>query len=103
MSSSFILDLAANQKFLMVVPPDILAEYAEVLRRPRFSSAGVCQPGALVIRKTSEPRPAARQAFDLTRTNPITGFTSARKPAKRTSSSPGTSNIFRSTTKAQGL
>src|SRR5271165_275056 len=31
-----ILDLAANRKIRMIVSSDILAEYAEVLRRPRF-------------------------------------------------------------------
>lgn len=57
-----ILDLAANQKVLMVVSPDILAEYAEVLRRPRFKLSPACVNQALsVIRKTSElVRPARR-------------------------------------------
>ncbi len=31
-----VLDLAANKKILMVVSEPILAEYAEVLRRPRL-------------------------------------------------------------------
>ena len=49
-----ILDLAANRKILMVVSADILAEYEEVLRRPRFkiSPARVDQVLS-VIRKTS--------------------------------------------------
>ena len=34
-----ILDLAANRKILMCVFVDILAEYQEVLRRPRFKLA----------------------------------------------------------------
>jgi putative PIN family toxin of toxin-antitoxin system len=50
-----ILDLAANQKILMCVSEDILAEYEEVLRRPRLKldSARIASSMAL-IRKTSK-------------------------------------------------
>ena len=53
--SASILDLAANKKIQMIVSPDILAEYAEVLRRPRFKLSPSHVDNVLsVIRKTSE-------------------------------------------------
>jgi uncharacterized protein len=51
---SAILDLAANRKIRMIISADVLFEYEEVLRRPRFkiASARIAQVLAL-IRKTS--------------------------------------------------
>jgi putative PIN family toxin of toxin-antitoxin system len=49
-----ILDLAANQKILMCVSEDILAEYQEVLRRPRFKLAlARIETSMALIRNTS--------------------------------------------------
>jgi putative PIN family toxin of toxin-antitoxin system len=49
-----ILDLAANKKILMCVSPAVLAEYKEVLNRPRLKLAPHRIAGAVaVIRKTS--------------------------------------------------
>ena len=49
-----ILDLAANKKILMIVSENILAEYEEVLRRPRFKIASTRIEQVLsTIRKTS--------------------------------------------------
>ena len=49
-----ILDLAAAKKILMIVSPAILAEYEEVLRRPRFKLRGARIDEVMaVIRKTS--------------------------------------------------
>jgi putative PIN family toxin of toxin-antitoxin system len=49
-----ILDLAANKAILMIVTADVLAEYENVLRRPRFriSQSRIGQVLS-VIRKTS--------------------------------------------------
>jgi putative PIN family toxin of toxin-antitoxin system len=50
-----ILDLAANQKILMCVSGDILAEYQEVLRRPRFKLAlARIESSMALIRNTSK-------------------------------------------------
>jgi uncharacterized protein len=52
--SAAILDLAANKKILMFVSPPILAEYEEVLRRPRLNLDPARIADSLaVIRKTS--------------------------------------------------
>ena len=49
-----ILDLAANKKILMIVSENILAEYEEVLRRPRLKIASARIGQVLsTIRKTS--------------------------------------------------
>lgn len=49
-----ILDLAARKKVIMIVSPAILAEYEEVLRRPRFKLAPSRITAALdLIHKTS--------------------------------------------------
>jgi putative PIN family toxin of toxin-antitoxin system len=48
------LDLAANKKILMFISPAILAEYEEVLRRPRFKLDPARIADSLaVIRNTS--------------------------------------------------
>ncbi len=63
-----ILDLAANRKVLMVVSPDILAEYAEVLRRPRFKLGPAYVNQALSGHSQDQrARHAGPQAFDLAR------------------------------------
>jgi putative PIN family toxin of toxin-antitoxin system len=50
-----ILDLAANQKILMCVSDDILAEYQAVLRRPRFKLAlARIESSMALIRNTSK-------------------------------------------------
>jgi uncharacterized protein len=50
-----ILDLAANKKILMVVSEPVLAEYAEVLRRPRLKLDPFKIENSLaVIRSTSK-------------------------------------------------
>lgn len=50
-----VMDLAANKIILMFVSPSILAEYKEVLSRPRLKLTPVAVEASLaVIRKTSE-------------------------------------------------
>src|SRR5712692_9528258 len=50
-----ILDLAANKKILMVVSAPVLAEYAEVLSRPRLKLDPIKVKNSLaVIRSTSK-------------------------------------------------
>jgi putative PIN family toxin of toxin-antitoxin system len=50
-----ILDLAANKKILMIVSEAVLAEYADVLRRPRLKLEPLKVENALgVIRSTSK-------------------------------------------------
>jgi putative PIN family toxin of toxin-antitoxin system len=62
--SASILDLAANKKIHMIVSPDILAEYAGVLRRPRFKlSPSHVDKVLSVIRKTSEMVKPTRKLF----------------------------------------
>ena len=52
--SAAILDLAANRKILMFISPAILAEYEEVLRRPRLKLHPARIADSLaVIRNTS--------------------------------------------------
>jgi putative PIN family toxin of toxin-antitoxin system len=69
-----VLDLAANGKVLMLVSPDVLAEYAEVLRRPRFKLSPAHVNRVLsVIGKTSEPVKPARR-LSISRDEPDNRF-----------------------------
>jgi putative PIN family toxin of toxin-antitoxin system len=62
-----IMDLAANKKFLMCVSEAVLAEYKEVLNRPRLRLAPHRIAGALaVIRKTSLYIRPTRTVADIT-------------------------------------
>ena len=47
--SAAILDLAANKKIQMFVSPPVLAEYEEVLRRPRLKLAPARIAAALAV------------------------------------------------------
>jgi putative PIN family toxin of toxin-antitoxin system len=53
-ASAAIVDLATNGLILMFVSEDVLSEYGEVLRRPRFGLlSGHVTKSLAVIRKTS--------------------------------------------------
>ena len=53
--SAAILDLAANQRILMFASPPVLAEYEEVLRRPRFKvDSARIESAMALIRNTSK-------------------------------------------------
>ena len=60
-----VLDLAAAKRIQLVVSADVLAKYAEVLRRPRFKLGAVHIAQVLaVIRKTSQlVKPSRRLAI----------------------------------------
>ncbi len=56
---AFVLDLALASKLQLYVSPDILAEYAEVLRRPRFriDSKKVTQSLRLIKKRAKSVKP----------------------------------------------
>ncbi len=56
---AFVLDLALASKLQLYVSPDILSEYAEVLRRPRFQidSKKVTQSLRLIKKRAKSVKP----------------------------------------------
>lgn len=56
---AFVLDLALASKLQLYVSPDVLAEYEEVLRRPRFriESKNVTQSLRLIKKRAKNVKP----------------------------------------------
>jgi hypothetical protein len=85
-----VLLLALTGRIALYVSPSVLAEYEEVLRRPRLK----LQPHQISYNR---PRP-----FPFRPTNPTIGSWNALKPPKRTGSLPATPGTFRQATARRG-
>jgi len=77
-----ILDLAANQKILICVSGDILVEYQEVLRRPRFKLALARIESSMALIRTTSKLIKPRRILNVSPHEPDNRFYECAEAAK---------------------
>src|SRR5437762_1981694 len=97
--SAAILNLATHQRIQMFVSAAVLAEYEEVLRRPRLKLDPTRIADVLALVRSTSTQVSLLRRSRFPTTNPTIVFTNVPKPPKLTISSPATPRISAGTTR----